>query len=879
MPAQDYDHPRSSTSTIYHDNLDIDPFQEKHTAFRDDPTIEQGINAYPDDDDGEGYTVESSRTRPRSKSRKILAILVAIIAFAGTIGVLAASGYSVPSFSSKGGTRHITMDHVFNGTFNAYSKQVDWVKEAEDGTFSHINKEGNIVLNTVRNMTTDTLLVNASLVLDLEGNQLRWTGWALSADMQYVLFKTDHLKQWRHSSFGNYWIHRRQDSVTFPVIPPKNPPTIAKCTWSPVGHALAFVSKNDVYIISEDNLSSVSSSSSSSPPHVRVTTDGSHTIFNGVPDWVYEEEVLESDTALWWSPDGKRIAFLRSDESKVHDFKLQYYNPSDDAFKVHQYQTELDMKYPKPGTPNPTVTVHTFSLSSLSSSSSSASTTTQRLTWPGEFPLPDRIITEIGWVADDALLVKEIDRAAKDGNVVLFQFGDQRGTEVEGEIVRRLGKDGEEGDDGWIDHGQNVIPVKGLVQGYLDIVPNQGYNHIALFTPLNASKPRWITAGEWEVTEISGFDTEKGLVYFTAATPSIDRHIYSIPLPTSASNDDEADQDASMSSMTALTDTTSPGYFEASFSPKAGYYVLGYRGPEVPWQRLIEAGSGDDRADVLLEGNTELNKTISEFLKPLVTRTTIENDGYELNMLEILPPNLDITGRKKYPVLIRVYGGPGSQMVSNRFERDWHSYLAASQRYIIIMLDGRGTGFRGRNLRNPVRDDLGHWEVQDQVAAAREMAKRVYVDRSRIGIWGWSYGGYMTCKAIEADSGIFTLGMAVAPVTDWRYYDSIYTERYMSTPSANKDGYTTSAVNNVTSFSGDRVDFIWAHGSGDDNVHYMNSAALLDKLTQEQVRGWRFRMFTDSNHSMDKRMAYREVYEWMNDFLEEKWGKGGTVHH
>ncbi|OXH22780.1 dipeptidyl aminopeptidase, partial [Cryptococcus neoformans] len=685
MPAQDYDHPRSSTSTIYHDNLDIDPFQEKHTAFRDDPTIERGINAYPDDDDGEGYTVESSRTRPRSKSRKILAILVAIIAFAGTIGVLAASGYSVPSFSSKGGTRHITMDHVFNGTFNAYSKQVDWVKEAEDGTFSHINKEGNIVLNTVRNMTTDTLLVNASLVLDLEGNQLRWTGWALSADMQYVLFKTDHLKQWRHSSFGNYWIHRRQDSVTFPVIPPKNPPTIAKCTWSPVGHALAFVSKNDVYIISEDNLSSVSSSSSSSPPHVRVTTDGSHTIFNGVPDWVYEEEVLESDTALWWSPDGKRIAFLRSDESKVHDFKLQYYNPSDDAFKVHQYQTELDMKYPKPGTPNPTVTVHTFSLSSLSSSSSSASATTQRLTWPGEFPLPDRIITEIGWVADDALLVKEIDRAAKDGNVVLFQFGDQRGTEVEGEI------------------GQNVIPVKGLVQGYLDIVPNQGYNHIALFTPLNASKPRWITAGEWEVTEISGLDTKKGLVYFTAATPSIDRHIYSIPLPTSASNDDEADQDASMSSMTALTDTTSPGYFEASFSPKAGYYVLGYRGPEVPWQRLIEAGSGDD----------------------------------QLNMLEILPPNLDITGRKKYPVLIRVYGGPGSQMVSNRFERDWHSYLAASQRYIIIMLDGRGTGFRGRNLRNPVRDDLGHWEVQDQVAAAREMAKRVYVDRSRIGIWGW----------------------------------------------------------------------------------------------------------------------------------------------
>ncbi|KIR38467.1 dipeptidyl aminopeptidase [Cryptococcus deuterogattii 99/473] len=710
-------------------------------------------------------------------------------------------------------------------------------------------------------MTTDTLLVNASLVLDLEGNQLRWTAWALSADMQYVLFKTDHLKQWRHSSFGNYWIHRRHDSFTFPVVPPTSPPTVAKCTWSPVGHALAFVSKNDVYIVSEHDLSSVSPSSSSTPSHVRVTTDGSHTVFNGVPDWVYEEEVFETDTALWWSPDAKRIAFLRSDESKVHDFKLQYYNPSDDAFKVYQYQTELDMKYPKPGTPNPTVTVHTFSLSSLSTSTGS----TERLTWPGEFPLPDRIITEVGWVADDALLVKEIDRAARDGNVVLFQFqyenesGEGKSKTMEGEI------------------GQNVIPVKGSVPGYLDIVPNQGYNHIALFTPLNASKPLWITKGEWEVTEISGVDTEKGLVYFTAATPSIDRHIYSIPL--SFSPHDNNEEGGEKGGMTPLTDPTFPGYFQASFSPKAGYYVLGYKGPEVPWQRLIETGPGEDRANVLLEGNAELNKTISEFLKPLVTRTTIENDGYELNMLEILPPNIDITGRKKYPVLIRVYGGPGSQMVSNRFERDWHSYLAASQRYIIVMLDGRGTGFKGRNLRNPVRDDLGHWEVQDQIAAAREMAKRAYVDRSRIGIWGWSYGGYMTCKTIEAASGIFTLGMAVAPVTDWLYYDSIYTERYMSTPSANKDGYTTSAVNNVTSFSGDKVDFIWAHGSGDDNVHYVNSAALLDKLTQEQVRGWRFRMFTDSNHSMDKRMAYREVYEWMNDYLEEKWGKGGTVHH
>ncbi|WWD21310.1 hypothetical protein CI109_105794 [Kwoniella shandongensis] len=838
------------SSIVYKDNLDVEPFQdEKGDRFRDDPRIEE------DDGDGDcqGYTVEPRRLRPRQKSRKILAVLIVIVSFAAIIGGLAATGYSAPSYYAKSGTKRITMDHIFNGTFGANTKQLDWVKEAPDGTFSHVSLEGNIVLNTVQNMTLDTVLVDSSLVLDLDGNKLHWQSWALSADMKYVLFKTDHVKQWRHSSFGNYWIYRRSDSVTFPIVAPTHPPTITHCTWSPVGHGLAFVDKNDLYVIPESEMASTQ------PKPVRVTDDGSEVVFNGVPDWVYEEEVFETDSALWWSPDASTIAYLRSDESDVKDFKLQYYNPSNDAFEPHQYPTELDMKYPKPGTPNPTVSVHTYTLSTRSRA---------QLAWEGEMPIDNRIITEVGWVADDALLVKEIDRAARLGNVILFEGGKNLGN-----IVRILGKDGEEGDDGWIDHGQNVIPVKGAVPGYLDIVPNEGFNHIAFFSPHNATQPTWITSGEWEVTQISAVNPENGTVYFMAATPSIDRHLYAATLPSTV----EAEYEQQLTSITA-TDKSPPGYYETSFSPGANYYVLSYKGPEVPWQRLVSVTEEED-INVLLEGNGKLNQTLSEFVRPIISRTTIESDGFELNMLEMLPPNMDSTGRKKYPVLIRVYGGPGSQMVSNRFERDWHTYLVTAQRYIVIMVDGRGTGLKGRALRNPVRDDLGHWEVVDQIAAAKEMVKRGYVDRSRIGIWGWSYGGYMTCKTLEADSGIFTLGMAVAPVTDFLYYDSIYTERYMSTPSANGQGYISSAVNNVTSFSGDKVDFIWAHGSGDDNVHFANSASLLDKLTQSQVRGWRFRMFTDSAHSMDKRGAFREVYEWMTDFLEEKWGKGGNIHH
>ena len=266
----------------------------------------------------------------------------------------------------------------------------------------------------------------------------------------------------------------------------------------------------------------------------------------------------------------------------------------------------------------------------------------------------------------------------------------------------------------------------------------------------------------------------------------------------------------------------------------------------MPWQRLMQTGPAKegDRVDVLLEGNGVLNSTLAQFMRPIISRSTMQSGGYELNVLEILPPGIDTSGRKKYPVLIRVYGGPGSQMVSNQWEREWHSYLACEKKYVILAIDGRGTGFKGRPLRNAVVDNLGHYEVIDQIAAARDAAKRTYVDHTRIGIWGWSYGGYMASKVIEADSGIFSLGMAVAPVTNWLYYDSIYTERYMDTPSANPDGYVTSAVNNVSAFG--KVDWQWAHGSGDDNVHFMNSASLLDKLTQTHTRGWRFRMFTDS---------------------------------
>jgi dipeptidyl aminopeptidase len=335
-----------------------------------------------------------------------------------------------------------------------------------------------------------------------------------------------------------------------------------------------------------------------------------------------------------------------------------------------------------------------------------------------------------------------------------------------------------------------------------------------------------------------------------------------VPIPTLSSEKVEPK---------ALTDITKPSYYSSKFSPEAGFYVLNYLGPTTPWTKVVD--SDKPEFEFVLERNDFLNNATQEYEAATIVHSTIISDGYELNVKEIRPPRMDDSGRTKYPVLFRVYGGPASQLVDQKFNRDWHQYLACGLQYIIVTVDGRGTGFKGRKLRNPVKDNLGFYETKDQIEAAKAWAKKPYVDAKRIGVWGWSYGGFMSSKVVEADAKIHSLAMAVAPVTSWRLYDSIYTERYMNLPELNAGGYVNASISSVEGFK--HVNFLLAHGSGDDNVHYANSAHLLDMFTAAQVRGFRFRMFTDSDHGIYRRGAQREVYEYLTGFLTEKWGKGG----
>ncbi len=372
----------------------------------------------------------------------------------------------------------------------------------------------------------------------------------------------------------------------------------------------------------------------------------------------------------------------------------------------------------------------------------------------------------------------------------------------------------------------------------------------------------------------------------------------------------------------SLSYTPEPSYFSTDFSPEGGFYLLSYHGPDIPWQRVVQAGNSS--FDYLLTDNGRLLNVTAEYEAPTIIHSTIENDGYgelslpsirrisetstELNVKEIRPPRMDDSGRTKYAVLFKVYGGPNSQTVTTRWTREWEDFVACSLQHIVVIVDGRGTGSKGRALRSAVKGNLGFWETRDQIYAARMWAGKDYVDPKRIGIWGWSYGGFMSAKVAEADAGIHSLAMSVAPVTSWRLYgmlyfqdifcltnklaDSIYTERYMNLPDVNPGGYINASISNVTGFH--KVDYLLAHGSGDDNVHFANSAHLLDMLTAERVRKFRFRMFTDrwvscvfkpvefwadnfgfSDHGISRRGAKQEVYEFLTSFLIEKWGKGG----
>lgn len=715
-------------------------------------------------DPEEGLAIPPVERSTPTKVKRLFALTIALcvggwfvafIVFLGRhnddgkeVAVSQDEGSEMPGLVSHRGKK-IDLEGVLKGAWRPAEHEISWFPgpNGEDGLLLEKGGDtsrGYLRLEDIRSrkagkkmdkkimlMQKPSFKVGARLV---HPNQV-WP----SADLKTVLVMSDRQKNWRHSYTGNYWLFD-VDSQTGQPLDPKYPDArIQLASWSPKSNAVVFTRNNNLFI----------RKLSSRDAH-QITTDGGANLFYGIPDWVYEEEVLSGHSATWWDSDGKYIAFLRTNESNVPEYPIQYFIPG--AGKVappgeEHYPDTRKIKYPKAGAPNPVVDIQFFDVEKEEVFSVKVK---------DDAPNNDRLIVEVVWASNGNVLVRETNRESDSLKMVLIDANKRTGSVIRSKSDTDL-------DGCWLEPSQSTRfvpadPSNGRPHdGYVEIFPYEGYNHLAYFTPLNNSDPTLLTSGEWEVADApSAVDLKRGLVYFVAAKEKpTERHVYSVKLDGS--------------DMRPIVDTKSPAYYSVSLSSGAGYALLNYEGPKVPWQKVVSTPANDEKFEEVIEKNPALSDRVKRFALPILYYQRMNVDGHKLEVVERRPPNFNPD--KKYPVLFFLYGGPGSQTVNKKFKVDFQSYVASALGYIVVTVDGRGTGFIGRKARCAVRDNLGYYEARDQIETAKAWGKRSYVDSSRMAIWGWSYGGFMTLKTLEQDAGqTFQYGMAVAPVTDWRFY-------------------------------------------------------------------------------------------------------------
>jgi len=576
-------------------------------------------------------------------------------------------------------------------------------------------------------------------------------------------------------------------------------------TFSPDSKKVAYAKGNNIYI---KNLSNNTVT--------QVTRDGKvNSIINGTTDWVYEEE-FGFVRAFEWSNDSKFIAFLRFDESNVREFSMG-------VTGNELYPTEHVFKYPKAGEDNAKVTLHMYSV---------LSRTTKKIAL-GNY----EYIPRIKWSNTPAILVATTLNRHQN-NLTLHKVNALRSSS---HLLLN------ETDDAYVDIHDNLTFLPD--NSFIWTSEKDGFNHIYHYD-FNGKLINQITKGDWEVTRYYGYNQKKKTIYYQSVeNGSINRGVYSIGL------------DGKNKRLLSNED----GNNTASFSDNLNYFINTHSTSEVPPIYSLFTAEGEMLK--VIKDNADLKEKLSEYKMTPKEFTTININGNDLNMWMIKPADFD--ENKKYPLLMFQYSGPGSQQVANRWNGTndyWHQMLA-QQGMIVACIDPRGTGLKGRDFKKVTQKELGKFEVEDQIAAAKELAKRPYIDRDNIGIWGWSYGGFMSTNCILKGNDIFTTAIAVAPVTSWRFYDTVYTERYMQTPQENASGYDdNSPINYADKLKGN---YLIVHGTGDDNVHVQNTRRMINALV-EADKPFEQAIYPDRAHGIRRGKNTRlHLYKKMTSFIQE----------
>ena len=574
---------------------------------------------------------------------------------------------------------------------------------------------------------------------------------------------------------------------------------------SPDGTKVAYVFDNNLYLFDVETKTTK-----------QITNDGKKgTIINGITDWVYEEEFAFVQ-AFEWNSDGSKIAFLRFDETDVPHFSM-------DVYGEDLYPFQYEFKYPKAGEENAEVSLHMYDV---------ALNTTSQIDLGEAYYIP-----RIKWMNDsNHLSVQTINRHQ---NHLRLHKVDANAHSTS--ILL------EERDDAYVDIHDNLTFLAD--DSFIWTSERDGYNHLYLYDQKGKLKNQ-ITKGPWEVTNYYGYDKDEDRIYYQSVeNGSINRDVYGI--------------DSSGKKKMRLSEKE--GTNDADFSADYTYFINTFSSATSPPEYTLHSAS-NGKLIKKIKDNSELDSKVEAYELSPKEFSTISINGNDLNMYMVKP--LDFDENKKYPLLMYQYSGPGSQQVANRWfgSNDYWHQMLASEGYIIACVDGRGTGYKGRDFKKVTYMNLVKYETEDQIAAAKKLSELPYIDEDRTGIWGWSFGGHMSTNSLLKGNDVFEMAIAVAPVTSWRFYDTIYTERFMRTPQENPGGYDNESPFNYPELL--KGDYLLVHGSGDDNVHVQNSMRMIEALIQADKQ-FEWAIYPDRNHGIYGGNTRKHLYRKMTDFAHE----------
>ncbi len=724
-----------------------------------------------------------------------------------SIFVLVLSAISLQAQNKK----KITLDDIYaKGTFQMAA--VSGFTSLNDSRYySNMDNDANILrYEFSTGNLIDTIIKHSDLIFD--NGILAFSNFEFSADENKILFSSNTESLYRHSTQSNIFVYDvKKKKLTQPFSF-----KVMNATFSPDGNKLAYVKDNnlfyyDLFLNKEET----------------ITTDGKvNNIINGATDWVYEEEF-----AIWkgftWSPNSDKIAFYRFDESKVKEFEMTMFGKL--------YPSTTKFKYPKAGEANSTISILVYDLRSELNAE-------MEIGKEADIYIPRMQFTK----DNNTLAIQRLNRLQNKLEILLANTSTGKSSVIYTEENKF-----------YVDVTDNLTFLNDN-KTFIITSERNGFNHLYQYD-LKGKLVKQITSGNFDVDGFYGIDEKTKTIFYTSPEMmegkisknlSAERFVYSIGL----------------NGKNKKNLTPKHGWNSPTFNSSLSFFLNTYSNVNTPPIYTINTAAGNVLR--VLENNEKLTNKLANYVVSKAELMSIKNEvGDDLNAFIIKPENFDAT--KKYPVIMYAYNGPGHQLAVDRWMGSNYYYyqVLANNGYIIFCADGRGTGFKGEAFKKCTYLNLGKLEIEDQIYLAKSLGKLSYVDAARIGFWGWSFGGYMASLAISKGADVFKSTIAVAPVTNWRFYDNIYTERYMRTPQENGKNYDdNSPINHVEKIKGN---YLIIHGTADDNVHFQNTVEMLDAMIKKNVK-YDSEFYPNKNHGISGGKTRYHLYDKMLNFWLEK---------